>query len=88
MFFNQNLNRGPITISDPRYKNQLGLVVQGTTIPSLTIDGGVGIGSGPLAEQLEAGGKGMGKYLDMNNVWMGYDKVSAESLSKVLYKGD
>jgi hypothetical protein len=41
-----------------------------------------------LAEQLEAGGKGMGKYLDMNNVWMGYDKVSAENLSKVLYKGD
>lgn len=88
MFFNQNLNRGPITISDARYKNQLGLVVQGTTIPSLTIDGGTGIGSGPLAEQLEAGGKGMGKYLDMNNVWMGYDKVSAESLNKVLYKGD
>lgn len=88
MFFNQNLNRGPITISDARYKNQLGLVVQGTTIPSLTIDGGTGIGSGPLAEQLEAGGKGMGKYLDMNNVWMGYDKVSAENLNKVLYKGD
>lgn len=88
MFFNQNLNRGPITISDARYKNQLGLVVQGTTIPSLTIDGGTGIGSGSLAEQLEAGGKGMGKYLDMNNVWMGYDKVSAENLSKVLYKGD
>lgn len=88
MFFNQNLNRSPITISDARYKNQLGLVAQGSIIPSLTIDGGTGVGSGPLLEQLEANGKGMGKYLDMNKVWMGYDHVSPESLSKVLYQGD
>jgi hypothetical protein len=30
----------------------------------------------------------MGKYLDMSNVWFGYDKVNPELLSKVLYKGD
>lgn len=88
MFFNQDLNRGDITISDARYKNQIALVAKGTTIPSLAIDGGAGIGSGPLLNQLEAGGKGMGKYLDMNKVWMGYDRVNPEILSQVLYKGD
>lgn len=88
MFFNQDLNRGDITISDARYKNQIALVAKGTTIPSLAIDGGAGIGSGPLLNQLEAGGKGMGKYLDMNKVWMGYDRVNPEVLSQVLYKGD
>ena len=90
MFFNQNLNRVPggITISDPRYKNQIGLIAQGTVLPSLAIDGGTGIGSGPLSDQLEAGGKGMGKYLDMNKIWIGYDRSYQEALSQIYYKGD
>lgn len=90
MFFNQNLNRVPggITISDPRYKNQIGLIAQGTVLPSLAIDGGTGIGSGPLSDQLEAGGKGMGKYLDMSKIWIGYDRSYQEALSQIYYQGD
>lgn len=88
MFFNQNLDRTTVTISDANYKNKYVIEAKGSVIPSLTIDGGTGVGSGPLDQQLEAGGKGMGKYLDMSNVWFGYDKVNPELLSKVLYKGD
>lgn len=88
MFFNQNLNRGQIQISNPNYRNGYTISVQGSTIPSLSLDSDKGIDTMPLYLALEHNGNGMGKYLDHNKVWMGYDKANYFDLSKVLYTGN
>lgn len=88
MFFNQNLNRTNVTISDPQYKNQYAIEAKGTVIPSLATDSDSGVGQGPLDMALDANGNGAGKYLDYNKIWFGTDKASREQLSKVYYQGD
>lgn len=88
MFFNQNLNNVAegITISSPEYKNKLGITVQGSKIPALTIDGGSAtVGKGPLTALLESNGKGMGKYLDFSKSYIGTDKVFEQQLNDVYY---
>lgn len=88
MFFNQNLNRGQIEISNPNYRNGYTISVQGSVIPSLSLDSDKGIDTMPLYLALDHNGNGMGKYLDHNKVWMGYDKANYFDLSKVLYTGN
>lgn len=89
MFFNSHLNRQDIIISDPNNKNQVGIEAPGNTMASLMVDGGQAIGVAPLKEALIAGGKGMGKYLDFNHAFAGYDKLTGVGdLNKFMYKGD
>lgn len=89
MFFNRNLNRVPggVIISDPEHKNRYALRAQGSVAASLLLDNGSGVGDAPLDIALDANGKGVGKYLDTNQVWFGTDKTSREALSKVYYTG-
>lgn len=88
MFFNQNLNRTNVAISDPEYKNQYAIEAKGTGIPSLATDSDSGVGQGPLDMALDANGNGVGKYLDYNKIWFGTDKANREQLGKVYYQGD
>lgn len=88
MFFNQNLDRTKVTITDPNYKNHFAIEVMGNVLPSLALDNGYGVGKAPLSEALTAGGKGMGKYLDQSKVWLGTDKVTSQYLDQVVYRGD
>lgn len=86
--FNMNANRTSVQISDPNYKNRTGMAVQGVEWGEIPTDSGAGAGRGPLDMVLEAGGKGMAKYLDENKVYFGTDPVSQHTLGKVYYDGD
>lgn len=88
MFFNQNLNRTQVEISNPNYRNGYTISVQGSVIPSLSLDNDKGVDTMPLYQALEYNGNGMGKYLDHDKVWLGSDKASYFDLSKVLYTGN
>lgn len=86
LFFNGDLNRSTITISDTNYKNKYAMQVQGTIIPKLTTDDNKTVDNTPLSIALS--GKGMGKYLDYSKTWMGYDKISEGMLNNILYTND
>lgn len=86
-FFDGNLNRGDVVISDPNYKNRYAMTLVGNTLPSLALDSGKGAGSSPLHIALDHEGQGMGKYLDYQQVYIGQTKVSQAALSSVAYAG-
>lgn len=86
VLFNNDLNQTQIKITDPNYKNRHALVAQGTVIPSLVNDKNEAVTNAPLS--LALSGKGLGKYLDMSQAYMGFDKISEGMLQNILYTQD
>jgi hypothetical protein len=74
LLFNGDLNNTQIKITDPNYKNKFALVANGTVIPALVNDKNEAVTNAPLS--LALSGRGLGKYLDFSQAYVGFDKVS------------
>lgn len=86
LFFNGDLNHAMIKLSDTDYDNKTALEVPGTIIPGLTTDKNQPVTNLPLS--LALAGQGMGKYLDYNKIFMGYQRVPEGMLQNIAYTKD
>lgn len=86
LLFNGDLNNTQIKITDPNYKNNFALVANGTVIPALVNDKNEAVTNAPLS--LALSGRGLGKYLDFSQAYVGFDKVSEGMLQNILYTSD
>jgi hypothetical protein len=85
MFFNGDLNQETVNFTDPTYNNKYQISLKGNVIPSLVTDNNNGVATAPLLYALDAKGKGMGKYLDYNNIYVGGVKTTSAALNDMLY---
>lgn len=85
IFFDGNLNRQDITLSDPTDKNKTLLVGKGNTLGVITDDSGKAITNLPLSTALNLS---MQKYLDSQHVYIGDSETTMENLQNVVYGSD
>ena len=85
IFFDGNLNRQNITLSDPTDKNKTLLIGKGNTLGVITDDSGKAITNLPLSAALNLS---MQKYLDSQHVYIGDSETTMENLQNIVYGSD
>lgn len=85
--FDGNINQTKVTITNPKYKNQYAMQLQGNLLAALPKDNGKSVGFSPLNIALDAGGIGVGKYLNYHNMYYGNKKISQAQLQTMMYNG-
>ncbi len=85
VFFDGNLNRTDINLSDPTDKNKTVLVGKGNTLGVLTNDNGNAVTHLPLSVALD---QSVSKYLDKQHVYIGDQETTIDNLQNVAYGTD
>lgn len=83
VFWDGDLNKTNVTISDPSSKNKYGLSAIGNEWGVLIDDKGKDVTHVPLSFGLN---QGMSKYLDLNQVYIGDKRVDASELQNIAYE--
>lgn len=84
-FFDGDLNKTTVTISDNSLGNQASVQVKGVQMPSLTTDAGKALSNLPLGVALQ---NSLLKYSNKDKIFMGEQKINEGMLNNIAYSGD
>ena len=84
-FFDGDLNKTTVTITDNKFGNDTSVTVKGVKMPSLTNDAGKALTNLPLGIALQ---NSLLKYTNKDKIYMGEQKIHEGMLNNIAYSGD